>query len=108
MSFYRETVVKAVRKRHRCDGCGKHIEIGEPANRWAGMTDGDFGSVIMHPECREAEIKLNDILGTHSGDDWAGLLDIESEDWPWLLEEHPVVAARMGITAERITAVAAE
>jgi len=101
MGFYTETNVKAVRKRHVCDGCGRHIEIGEPAIRWAGTTDGDFGTAIYHPDCRAAEVALNnDILGFRSGDDWCPLSDLEHEDRPWLLEAHPTVAARMGIASD--------
>jgi hypothetical protein len=101
MSFTRETTVKAVRKRHRCDGCLTFIDIGQPAERWAGMTDGEFGTAIYHPECRAAETAYNcDILDVHSGDDWTPLNEIEDESRPWLIEDHPVVAARMGIVAQ--------
>lgn len=97
VSFVTETDVKAVRKRHRCDGCGAHIEIGEPAKRWAGMTDGEFGTAIYHPDCRAAEVRLNDLAGWGFGDDWYPLSDAGREDWPWLIEEFPAVAARMNI-----------
>ena len=100
MSFVSETTVKAVRKRHRCEGCGKHIEIGEPAKRWAGMSDGDFVSVIYHPDFRAAEERMNELAGWRYGDDWYLLNDdLGREDWPWLIEEFPAVAARMGITS---------
>lgn len=99
MSFATERVVKAVRKRHRCDGCRQHIEVGQPANRWAGMSDGEFAAVIYHPECREAEVALNDILGSHGAEEWCVLSDIEDEDRPWLIEEFPIVAQRMGLAA---------
>jgi hypothetical protein len=98
VSFVSERSVKAVRKRHVCDGCGKHIQIGDSAQRWAGLTEGDFGTAIYHPDCRAAEVELNnDILGWNSGDDWLGLRDIEQEDWPWLRDKHPAVAWRMGL-----------
>jgi hypothetical protein len=98
MSFARETAVKAVRKRHVCDGCRKHIEIGQPAKRWAGMADGHFDAVIYHADCRLAEIALNDILDTHGPDEWCALCDIEDEDRPWLIEAFPAVAARIGFS----------
>lgn len=94
MSFVREYAVKAVRKPHRCDGCGRRIEPGGPAQRWVGMTDGEFGSAIYHPDCREAEVDLNQIKDCW-GDDWFSLREIDDEDRPWLLEEYPAVAARM-------------
>lgn len=101
MSFHEEKAVKAVRKRHRCDGCNRFIEIGEPASRWAGMTDGDFGTAIYHPDCRAAEIAMNnDVLGFQYGDDWWPLSDIESEDRPWLIDAYPAVARRMGMVAQ--------
>ena len=97
MAFASETTVKAVRKRHRCDGCNRFIEIGEPATRWSGMTDGDFAAVIYHPDCRQAEVDMNlHIMGHQYGDDWCGLSDIEDEDRPWLLGSYPAVAERMG------------
>lgn len=99
MTFVAETTVKAVRKRHVCDGCGRHIDIGQPAQRWAGLTDGDFGTAIYHLDCRAAETALNDMHGTHYADEWVGLVVIDDEDWPWLAETYPAVAERMGITA---------
>lgn len=107
MTFASESAVRSVRKRHVCDGCGKFIDIGQPATRWAGLTDGDFGTAIYHPDCRAAEVALNtEIVAWSYGDEWLGLSEIEDEDWPWLLEAHPAVAARMGITAERVAASA--
>ena len=103
MSFASETPVKAVRKRKACDGCGRHIEIGEPAIRWAGLTDGDFGTAIYHPDCREAELAYNnDLLECQWGDDWYPIHEIDRDDWPWLIEAHPTVAARMGIAAPSV------
>lgn len=95
MSFTREWPVAATRKQHRCDTCGKHIEIGQPATRWAGMTDGEFGNAIMHPDCRAAEVEFNDLLDFRWGDDWTPLRDIESDYHEWLRDEHPNVAARL-------------
>lgn len=100
MTFSSETLVKAVRKRHICNGCLRHIEAGQSAMRWAGMTDGEFGTCIYHLDCREAELAYNnDLLECQWGDDWYPIHDIDSDDWPWLIEAHPTVAARMGITA---------
>jgi len=100
MSFIREYPVKAVRKRHRCEACRKHIEIGQPATRWAGMTDGQFGNVIYHPDCREAEVAFNSTKDWRYGDEWYPLYELESDDHEWLRAEFPVVAVRMGILSE--------
>lgn len=96
MTFVSERTVKAVRKRHRCDGCGRHIEAGQSATRWAGLTDGDFNTAIYHPDCREAELAMNALIGTQYGDEWWPLSEIETDDRPWLIETFPAVAARMG------------
>lgn len=95
MSFVSETQVRAVRKRHACCACGRSIEIGEPATRWSGTTDGDFSAVIYHRDCRAAEIALNRLHGNH-WDEWFGLHEINEDDRDWLCEEHPTVAARFG------------
>lgn len=101
MSFYRETIIKAVRKPRYCVGCGAMINAGESALDCSGMHDGDFWSATYHHGCRAAECGLNDLHDYRSGDDWIALGDIDWEDWPWLIEEHPAVAKRMNITAER-------
>lgn len=102
MSFTVERPIKAVRKARPCCGCRQQVEVGQKAIRWVGADGGDFGSVIYHPECRKAEIALNDLQDYRLGDDWTQLRDMERDDWPWLLKKHPAVAARFGITAERI------
>lgn len=103
MSFVSEKVVKSVRKARHCDACSQMVEVGRPAVRWAGVQDGQFGHVLYHPECRAAEIALNKLHGTHlCHDDWMDLRDMDWEDWRWLVEEHPVVAARKGITLGQV------
>ena len=101
MSFYRETHVKAVRKARPCIGCGRRIEVGSPALDASGHYDGEFWAATYHVECRAAEIALNSLHGLYH-DEWMALSDIEWDDWDWLLVEYPVVAARMGITAEKL------
>lgn len=101
MSFYRETVVAAVRKPRSCYGCCRQIETGEPAVNCAGKYDGEFWSATYHDDCRKAEIALNDLHDTYP-DEWMNLgADMEWEDWPWLIEKFPDVAARMNITTAR-------
>jgi hypothetical protein len=102
MSFSSERKVGAVRKEKRCDACGKMVEIGQPAIKWAGTTDGDFGTLVYHVDCRAAELALNKLHGTWSNDDWISLADFDFEDGDWLLAEYPDVAARKGITVERL------
>jgi hypothetical protein len=101
MSFFREIEIRSARRARPCGGCGKQIEIGEPALDLAGHYQGDFWSAAYHRECRAAEVDLND---QHQAEEWIPLADCEADDWAYLLEEHPVAAARLGVTLERIEA----
>ena len=104
MSFHNDIPIKAVRKTHVCGSCGTTIQIGEPAVRWnCRLDDGTPTTSTMHPDCRKAEIELNRLHRTME-DEWMALTDMEWEDHPWLLESHPAIAARMGITAEESAA----
>ena len=96
MSFANETEHRA-RKAHKCDACRTAIEPGSSYTRWAGTMDGDFSVAKFHHECRKAEIALNKLSGT-DWDEWMELDDIEVDDWPWLIEDHPEVADRLQIT----------
>ena len=101
MSFYSEQPIKAIRKARACDGCGSALIVGEPALKCSGNHDG-FWSGAYHHECREAECALNKLHDIWGGDDWMSLCsDMEWDDYPWLIAEHPVVAERMKITTER-------
>lgn len=109
MSFYNERTIKAVRKARRCDGCGAIIEVGETALGCSGIGDDGFWSGTYHHDCRKAEEGLNKLNQVGWYDDWMSLCnDMEWEDWPWLIEEFPAVAARMNITTERFDEVQAE
>lgn len=102
MSFISERPIKATRKRHLCSACDKWIEIGEPAINWAGTTDGEFSSVLYHPDCREAEIAYNrDCLDSHWSDNWERLCDAEHDNRPWIKETWPVPYLRMCMTREQ-------
>lgn len=103
MGFISERSIKATRKRHHCVACDKWIEIGEAAVNWAGVTDGDFGSVHYHPDCREAEIAFNALRDSYY-DEWDSLRDIDHEDYRWLKAEYPVVYRRRMMTREQYAA----
>lgn len=107
MGFYRERNIKAVRKARNCCGCGHRIEAGEPALECSGKQD-DFWSGTYHHDCRAAECDLNSIRDTCWSDDWSLLSDIELDEWSWLIETYPTVAARLNITAERLAEIEAE
>lgn len=102
VTFYRENAIKAVRKPRQCNGCGHKVEVGSPALDYAGHADGDFWSATYHVDCRKAEVDLNDLHGTSYVGEWMNLsADMEWEDWPWLVDNFPAVAERMGITKAR-------
>lgn len=97
MGFACETEHTAA-KRHQCDECPAPIEVGQRFIRWAGTTDGDFGTYRAHVECRAAAIALNNLNEIRDADEWMNLSDLESEDHDWLCEEHPIVAERLGLS----------
>jgi hypothetical protein len=95
VSFISEKPIKAVRKVHVCSACDKWIEIGEPAVNWCGVTDGDFGSVHYHPDCRKAEVAYNREYLDSYYDEWVSLAEAEHDDRPWIKENWPVPYLRM-------------
>ena len=106
MSFVNERTIKAVRKPHLCEACCKRLQVGEAAINWAGLTDGDFGSAYYHPECREAEIAYNHMIGSHY-DEWTPLHDADRESYPWIKANHPTAYRRMLTPRARYDALAA-
>lgn len=98
--FYSEKVV-TIREPRNCAGCGTMMNKGDQALSYSGRFNGEFGSFSLHTDCREAELAWNKMAGTFA-DEFVGLGEVEPDDWPWLLESYPTVAARMNITAERI------
>ena len=73
----RETTHTA-RKPHQCIACLQPIEPGELYVRWAGLTDGDFGTCAYHQDCRGWEIFLCQEAGLHS-DEWTSLHEFVAE-----------------------------
>lgn len=49
-TFNIQSVTKS-RKQRRCDWCGEMIDAGQPYESYRFATDGDAGTVRMHPEC---------------------------------------------------------
>lgn len=45
------------RKLHKCSWCAERIEIGEEYTRYRYFSDGDAGTVKMHPECYDAMLE---------------------------------------------------
>jgi rRNA maturation protein Nop10 len=96
--FHRDSTVKATRKLHHCEHCGTAIEIGSPAHYSVGSYYGDFYRSYQHVECRAAGMAYAEMTDCW-GEDFMWFqhnLD-EREDKLWLLEEHPIVAERLGL-----------
>lgn len=99
--FFSERSIKATRKVHHCEGCGRSIEIRLPAQYGSGKQDGEFIAFYWHVECRAAEIAWNSERGSW-GDEFDSLYmlkeDDEADDWvAWLIEHHPIAASRLGL-----------
>jgi hypothetical protein len=94
--------IKAVRKAHCCEQCNTMIAVGEPARYQFGIWEGEPFSIYMHVECRAAAneyAELND-LWFEEYPCFQFMDDSEHDHHAWLLEKHPVVAARLKITAK--------
>ena len=76
---FHEQSVKASRKVRRCDWCGELIQIGQPyeSYRWRDGSDG--GTVVMHPECRQAMGRTSDEEGGWI--DWDRGENVRGKSW---------------------------
>ena len=104
MDFHTHRIV-AARKQHRCEHCGKPIEVGEKHRRSAQVWDGDFSSYREHIECFAAWNELNFSRHLKDRDPCEGAPflrdddDFYPEDRQWMREVYPAVAARLGWSA---------
>lgn len=99
--FHNHRTIKATRKRHVCEQCGKWIEAGSPAEYETGSYFGEFYSGHQHVECRAAGIAYAEMSGCWGEDFmWFQHQLEDPDDKAWLLEHHPVVAERLGLEHE--------
>lgn len=71
---------QAARKRHRCDSCGRHIEIGEQYARQRIVDGGDAWVFKAHTHCMEAgKLLFNNGLGGVD-DTILNVSDMDKED----------------------------
>jgi hypothetical protein len=98
--FAQEYPITATRKEHFCRACSRRISKGFPVVKAVGVYAGEFYSYYYHTKCREAEIAWNDLAGFRNYyDDWKTFcFDLELDDWPFLMENYPIVALRLRIT----------
>jgi len=106
--FLGERLIRAVRKPHRCESCGRTIQPGLPATYATTIQDGDFFAWRSHPECRDAEADWNKRRGPWGrpyscAEDyywlWQAMDDAPCER-AWLIANHPVAAGRLHISLE--------
>lgn len=101
IEFTSERKIKGVSKSHLCIACRNRIKARSPAIYFAMKCDGEIDTGYYHPDCRDAEIALNHRLDTW-GEDWTPLDNIRDgeegeQDWLWLVETFPDVAARFKV-----------
>lgn len=95
--FHCEHWIKAVKKPHKCEQCGTLIQIGDPATKTAGVCCGDFYYMYQHVECNAAG-QAYATLTNYWGEEFTWFQHDHDKDIDeWLLEYHPIVAARLGV-----------
>lgn len=101
--FHSGRELRATRKPHACEQCGRNIETGSPAYYAAGKYDGYFYTQYEHVECRAAGMAYAEETGLW-GEDFTWFQhadsDMRADFGPWLLEHHPIVAERLNIEHE--------
>ncbi|MDK1386325.1 hypothetical protein QN224_12995 [Sinorhizobium sp. 8-89] len=97
-NLHSDRVIKATRKPHFCEQCGRRIEVGSPAHYAFGVYYGDSYSTHTHVECHAAAHAYAE-LSNSWGEDYPWFQHMDRDvDWTdWLLENHPVVAERLNI-----------
>lgn len=95
--FHSERTIKAIRKAHVCEQCGRKIQIGEPASYGAGSYEGDFYTTYTHVECNTAARDYANHFGCWGEEyPWFQHSEEPQSDGAWLREHHPIVADRLG------------
>lgn len=98
--FHTQRSIKATRRDHVCDQCNKPIPKGSPADYGSGKYDGYIYSCYCHVECHAAASEYAEQNGLY-GEDWPWFQHMENGEYEhhdWLLEQHPIVAERLGLS----------
>lgn len=106
--FLGERLIRAVRKPHPCEACGKVIPARLPATYATTIQDGNFFTWYSHPECRDAETDWNKQRGPWGrpfscSEDYYWLwqaMEDEPIERAWLVANHPIAAGRLRISIE--------
>lgn len=102
--FHISKVMKRTIEPHECEQCGTIIPPGSATLYSTGRYEGEFYSHHQHLECHEAAhafATLNDLWN----EEYPWFQHMERAEFdldPWLLENHPVVAERLGIERQEV------
>lgn len=98
MSDFHESRKVKGRKAYRCEQCGQPIEAGCEHIYAAGRWEGDFYTQRIHLECDAAALDYARELNLWNDEfPWfSEYPDFEPGDWEWMVDRHPIVAARLG------------
>lgn len=101
--FHSNRTIKATRKAYECEQCGRKVDIGSPAIYGAGRFEGYFYTQHTHVECHAAAIAYAELSGLWGEEfPWFQHMDRDIDWTDWLLENHPIVAERLGLEKEQV------
>ena len=80
--FYNVRERKSSRKKRICAECRRVINPGDPYRACSGKTEGEFWTMVVHPEC---QIWASAVI--YDGGDGRGLLADEDPAYDWDPEE---------------------
>lgn len=99
--FQHNRTIAKTRGTHPCEQCGTPIESGSKAHYAAGNFEGYFYSWYIHDECNTAANAYCKLHGLFADEYmWFQHQLEETDDKLWLLENHHIVAERLGLVRE--------
>lgn len=96
-----ERVIHIARKVHRCDDCLLQIDPGQSYVRTRMIHEREPWTYKSHVECDNARCDLHSLWCLGPDEEISLLNDLCTHDYAYMLAEHPVVAARLGITTRK-------
>jgi len=97
--FHEFRRIKSTRKDHRCESCPRPIPKGSRATYISGKSEGELYSFHQHEDCHAAAAAYANLHGLY-GEEWPWFAedpDLLKEATPFLIDEFPEVAERLGI-----------
>jgi hypothetical protein len=75
MSFWNSKIVKKTKKKHKCQYCGRIIQIGESCSNEVGTYEGDFNNYYVCNRCCNAIDELHIEFDGELGDFYECIYD---------------------------------